>query len=332
MSLPASALRAVQIGAEATYGTAVAANRKFSSLTLRMNPEVIDRELLNTIGNLVPTILQPGIELASGSLEGAVSFRELIYVFAGFLGDVTPNQIMDGSTATGAYRWQWQPASSSFTVPKSFTVEIGTQGQPRRSTGVLVSSLRLAIEKSKATISGDTIGSRLDAIAAFTANPTMLEPAVPDFTLSRLYMATTLSGLDSATAVGWAFKADVNFGQRFGRVIPIGLQRIGFVPQATKPQATLLVVDDSDGAAEIARFRNNDVVYMRIVLQGPVIYSSGSTTIRHELRLDMAAYYTGWQQDDAEDAAVIQLAAGMVSRSDLPGGYRVTVVTDRNAL
>jgi len=332
MSIPASALQQAQIGLETTAGTAVPANRRLQATSISVKPDIVGRETFTALGSLVPTTIVPGVELSSASVEGTLSFRDLAYLFTAFLGSVTPTQIQDGETATGAYQYSWTPGSFSATTPKTLTVETGYPGgQVFRAAGVSLTRLAITIEPQRVAVSGEGMGRQLETVASFTASPTDIAAVLPDYTLSLVKIADTYADLDTATPLSRAFRGELDFGERYSRVLPLGLQDVLTVPAAHQPRWNLTVALDATGIAQIQKLRANQTVYVAVTLQGPVIYTGG-ITVRHELTVKLACTYLEWSMEDAEGVGVTPLTGALVHDPAIGGAYTVTLVTDIGTL
>lgn len=333
MSIPAAALAGGQIGVETTPGTPVPANRQLFATSFDIDPELIGREPFTALGSLYPTALVPGVELASGDLEGTLSFTDATYILSGYLGAVSATAIEDGGTPTGAYERTWTPPANNWSTPVTYTLETGYRGgQLYRVAGVFISSLQLEVQPMSVSVRGRILGGRHEAIANFTASPTEIAVVLPDYLRSELRVASTLSDLDTASPFVGAFRANLDLGERYSRTFPIGLTRAIMVPQQHEPRAELTLALDADGAAEIEKLRNNTRVYLRLQVEGPVIYSAGSVTIRHQLRIDMACYYLEWSKEEQDGVGVVQLAAVGVADSALGGAYRVRLINNLASL
>ena len=332
MSVPASIFRNTQLGIETTRGTPVAANRLLLATSFAFKAEFEGRERFTPLGSAVPTTIQPGVELSAGSIDGILSFTDLAYIFSAFYGSVTPTQIMDGATATGAYRYIWTPAARSWTDPVSLTIETGIAGsQVFRIAGVSISSLQIGIEPQAVNVSGNALGGRMETVAGFTANPTERAAVLPDYTRSAIRVATTPSGLGIAPPLAYAFSGSLNFGDRLARALPIGLAAQYLVPQAHEPELQLTVALNSEGITELNRLRNNETTYVRLTFEGPVIYS-GAITVRHALQIDVALMWLAWDIDDAQNIGVTPLTGAILQDATWGKHIEVTLTNNLSAL
>jgi hypothetical protein len=329
--LPSAARVVSQIGVESTPGTAVPANRRPRAVVFRLKPNYEGRERNTQAGSLVPGSVNPGYVWQAGEFEGVVNFPDLAYVLSASFGDVSATQVMDGTTGTGAYRRQWSLSGFSFTAPKSLTVERGIPGgQAMRSAGVVVSQLEFSFERTRVGVSGSIVGQPIETGVSLTASPTDLARAVADPRVSKVYLASSPSGLDSATPLARAFEASVNFGERIG-IVPLLGGQPSQVAQPAEPEFELQLATDAEGVARIDELNQNQRVFARLYARGPIIYDGATFDVYHDLTIDLALEWMEYETDETDGVWTVRMTGAIVEE---PGfGYaKVTLVSTVNAL
>ncbi|MBS4014008.1 MAG: hypothetical protein KGZ97_09685 [Bacteroidetes bacterium] len=99
----------LQVGQQATKGTAVPATRRLSLLTKRSFKPNAEKLILSSLGSLDPVKqVVPISLLPSGSIEGSVTPRQMVYFLTSMLGEPTP-------VAAGAnFKWTFQNPGEDF--------------------------------------------------------------------------------------------------------------------------------------------------------------------------------------------------------------------------
>src|SRR5919109_3965922 len=121
MAERATIFQTVQIGVEATPGTAVAANKKLEALSIEPAAQV-DIDKFRPMGNKFPTLTQIGKDWVEAGLSGVASYSDLTYVFSSLLVATT---VSDLGGVPAAKSWTFDPDSDGPDTSKTYTVEHG---------------------------------------------------------------------------------------------------------------------------------------------------------------------------------------------------------------
>jgi hypothetical protein len=330
MSAPASALRVTQFGVETTAGVPVAANKLFSLLSVSPGEERTGYDTVRQLGTLVPVDVTGGYRWFSGDLEGPISTTDMLYVLSAAFGQVTGTQIMDGSTGTGAYRYQWTVSGNAVPNPKTLTLEVGQPGVTRvRAAGCQVTGLEISISTSEATVSGTVLGRTMTVDTTMTASPTRLARAAIDPRFVYVRTAATVAGLASATPLGRAREVSFSFGELVQAVPFLGADAVTLVPTADDTEFSLTLAADAEGRARFAEYDAGQLVYVRVTAQGPVIYSSGSTTVRHGLTITVPVRWSEVSELAGDDEGIwtLEFSGAIVEDGTLGGFAQIELVT-----
>jgi len=330
MSAPASALRITQFGVETTAGVPVAANKLFSLLSASPGEKRTGHDTVRQLGTLVPVDVTGGYRWFSGSLEGPISTTDMLYVLSAAFGQVTGTQIMDGSTGTGAYRYQWTVSGNAVPNPKTLTLEVGQSSVTCvRAAGCQVTGLEISISTAEAKVSGTVIGRTMTVDTTMTGSATRLARAAIDPRFVYVRTAATVAGLGSATPLGRARELSLSFGELVDAVPFLGADAVTLVPTADDTEFSLTLAADAEGRARFAEYDAGQLVYVRVTAQGPVIYSAGSTTVRHALIITVPVRWSEASELAGDDEGIwtFELSGAIVEDGTLGGFAQIELVT-----
>lgn len=334
MSIPATVRKVTQFGVETTPGTAVTPTRIPFALSISPNYETEGFESVTPLGSLAPVAVAPGILWAAGSAEGRINVPDIVYLLAASFGSVTPTQIMDGSTATGGYRWVWTLSGAMQVSPRTLTLEVGIPGgRGFRVAGAAFTNLEFSFEKGNPSVSADLIGNSPLHDVTLATGATRLARALIDARTVQVLLATTPSDLNAATPLGRAVSATVSLGEHLAAQSFLGRTDIERFPQAIEPELTLTLAMDTEGYARITEFVNASRVFARVTGRGPIIYDGASLDVYHSLTIDLAVEWKSVDITGDEDGVwVAELTGGIVDDTTLGGFAVVTVTTTLSTL
>lgn len=283
----------VQIGVEATSGTAVPANKRLGSLSIALSPEVESRPF-RPRGVKYPTVVAANKEWASGDLEGTPTYDEIVYPLAGVLTTPVVSQVMNGGTPTGAYLWEFDPSSTEADVPRTFTVEQGDATHAERAAHVLFSDFGMAFSRDEVTLSGTAVARALERgitlTAAASAVAEDLVPILPGQVC--VYVSDTVAGLgDEASHLETGLSVEPSLGGRFSPVWYLNCREDSWSTyvEGSEPDASVDFVAEAnaDGIAWADRFRTGETVFIRVEATGPEV-APGVAASAYRLTMDYA--------------------------------------------
>lgn len=144
------------LGVESVIGAAVAAVKKFPSLSIE--PErAQDDQFYRPQGQLVPGSGVKHREWSEPKYKAAIDYNELAYIFSGLFGAAT----ITNPSGT-AYQWVWTPTESDFGTPKTFTSRLGDTLASALVPGMYFNSLNMKLDDGTAEVSGDCFGYAID--------------------------------------------------------------------------------------------------------------------------------------------------------------------------
>lgn len=312
MAERASVFQTVQFGIEVTPGSAVAANRKFASVSITPGIEV-DIKKYRKMGSKWNRLSIIGKEWVTAEISGPLTYTEWPYLAANCLAYAAPVQ----QGATAAYKWTNNPADDQADVTKTFTIEQGGTVRAHSFPYAQLDSLGYSINRTsgEATIKGSLIGQRLSDGITMTASPTelALEPVLPD--------DICIYADDSAAALGTtkltrALKADWMIDNRFGPIFPIDCALTSFAAtveqEDMEAKFDLLMAADTQGMGLLTTMRAGSKKFIRVVGTGSLIATPYTYVWQHDMCLtvsgvkkfedDEGIYAIGWEFTVTYDA------------------------------
>lgn len=300
----ASIFSGVQIGAETTPGTSVAASKLLNYLSLEPS---IDLEFNNfrPMGQLVSSAITPGKDSTSFAVSGQGSYSELIYPFCSVFTNVTPSTV-----DTSAKLWDFIPLGRSEDTIKTYTIETGSATRAQKATYGLFSGIELTFNRTDGvTLGGSAFGQALTDNITLTGSPTALEdkPILP--THLDVYVDTTSAGL-GGTKLTRDFNAVFRCNDKWGQVWPINSTLGSFGAHVnTEPaiQIELTVAADTQGMGLLADARLGSTKYIRLaaIAPGATYGFAGATTATYQLLIDMAGKISDINAFDDEDGVKV---------------------------
>lgn len=301
MAYRSSALSTVQIGVETTPGTAVPANKLFTSMNWNMGMRGnVNR--YRSAGVLFPSVAIVGKEWSEGTVEGGATYTELITLLSSCFSYGAP------SGAGTAKTWTFEPPATSLPVDhKTYTVEVGDTTRAHRYSGVLVTGFGYNITRDEFTVSGTLLGRRIDDPVSKTLSPTAyanrpIHPIHVD-----IKMAATQAGLAAAEPLSGVFSLSYTLDGRWGSVWPIARANTSMGGHvALVPTSTMEIVMEAnaEGLSRLSQLRSGDTHFIRVEATGPIISEPNTYSFRHDMAFQIEApkdftdqdgvYAVGW--------------------------------------
>ena len=274
----------VQVGVETTSGTAVAANRKFQSISIEPTP-VFQIDQFRPAGQKYRALATLSKEWSTASVSGRGSYTELVYLLSSLIDTAT---ITTPGGATNARDWDFTSDSFDDDAPKTLTVEHGSSFRADRFAYGIVNEFGMSFTRDTVEISGGMMGTAIEDAITMTAAPTTvaLVPILPD-ELS-VYIDTTAAGL-GGTKVSRVVSAEFSLSSRFNPVWVLDAAENSFVAIIeSEPDLTLSLTmeADAEGMGILTPVRAGDSRFIRIASTSAVEIDAG--TNNYEFELDFA--------------------------------------------
>ncbi len=282
--------QSVQVGVETTPGTAVAATKRLGSIGFSVGVQA-DISTRRPIGQKYPSLQVLGREWSEADIEGGPVYTELPYIFASLLSRPTSvTQIMDGTTATGAYRWVFDSTSFGDDNPATFTLEQGSPARAHRLTNGIISEFGLEWDTEEVEISGTLLGRAIEDGITMTASPTQAAQVPLKPRDISVYLDNAHTGLGT-TKLTRLLTGEFNLSDRYAPLWVVDRALASFantIEGEPELEFTLTQMADEQGMASLRAMRDGATRFMRLEALGPVIYSTATATVRHTLLLDVA--------------------------------------------
>lgn len=324
----ATVTQSVQIGAETTPGTGVAASRLLKYLSFDLDPE-IDFNRFRAMGAKYASSITPGQDRTSFGLSGAGSYSELVYVLCSNLVNVSP-----ATVDTTARTWTFTPAIRTEDAVKTYTIEQGGSVRAGKVTYGIASDLELTFNRTEGvTVGGGGFAQQFQDNITLTASPTAIEekPILP--THLNVYMDSTFAGIGT-TKLTRDFNAVWRSTGRFGQIWPINSALASFgahVEQEPTAQLELTFEYDSQAGDFFTAARAGATRYFRIDATSPEL--AGSLTEPYRLRIDFAGKISAVGGfDDNDGVRVMTITADAVDDTTAGFAHRVTATNKVSAL
>ncbi len=293
----------VQVGAETTAGTSVAADKVLRYLSYEPSIE-LGFNRFRPMGQIVASAITPGQDSTGWAISGQGSYSELIYPFSGLFGTVAP-----ATVETTGRRWTWTPAARTEITPKTFTVETGSATRAQKATYVTHTGMEITFNRTDGiAVSGSAFGQQITDGITLTGSPTSVEdkPVLP--THLDVFVDATSGGLGT-TKMTRDFNAVFRYNDSRVPVWPINSTLASFGSDVqTEPtvQMELTMAADSQGMGFLTNARAGDTRYIR--LSAVSTENAGATAAKYDLLIDLAGKISAVNAfDDNEGVKVLTL-------------------------
>ncbi len=296
----ASIASGIQIGAETTPGTGVAAGKLLNYLSLEPGIN-IGFNRFRPMGQKVAGAIVPNQDFTEWNVAGQGSYSELIYPFCSCLVNVSPSTV-----DTSAKLWTFTPAARTEDTVKTYTVEAGSATRAQKATYVLFSGIELTFNRSDGvTLGGSAFGQQITDNIVLTSSPTGVEdvPILP--THLDVYVDPT-SGALGTTKLTRDFNAVFRVTDRFGQVWPINSTLPSFgahVEVEPTVQMELTVAADTQGMGFLTNARAGDTRFLRMAAVSTAL--AGAATAKYQLLIDMAGKISNINAFDDEEGVKV---------------------------
>ena len=291
-------LRAFQIGAETSWGTAVPATRR---LPLTFNPAFDLKVTFPTADTgTLDRALAP-YKMASdinGQLTGPLAYNDVPYLLSAVVkGGVTP-------TGAGPYTWTFQPAYTSQDVFQTFTAEVGDETADQyQLMGGVINQLQLQYPEDlgPVAVTADWYFASINGgpNTSFTRTPGLQVDPSPNWVYAadtQLYIDSTAGGIEGTVLTNTMHGATVTLNdnldkKRFANGSNTRFQLAGYGRGARLLTTNFTFAKSTVGIAEVANWLNANPVerFLGIRTVSPAI-AGGATHYTMDLRF--AGFWT----------------------------------------
>lgn len=323
MGEKATIFQGVQIGVESTPGTPVAANKKLLACSLKPSVQT-EADAFKALGNKYASFVSPNKEWSSASLEGRLTYNEILYLLSSLLSQPTP--VQQGGTT--AYKWTFTSNTSAEDVGNTLTVEQGDSNSAWRAAGTKVSGLECNFSRTAVEITGSALAQPLETDITLTASPTSLTPKPVLPTHVSLYMADTQAGLAGASALTRGFTMGWKLTDKNAMAWPLGQSPVVIESDPTL-EATLKLATDTVGMGLLATMRNGATKWVRAKAEGAIIAS----TYKYTFQIDFPGQISAVGEFSDEDGLyLVEYTLTGVHDATWGKAFQIDVIADVQTL
>lgn len=318
----------VQIGVESTSGTAVAASKRLSSLSIEPNISA-DVNRFRPQGSKYETVAAIGKEWTTASVSGVATYDEIIYPLSSALTAGVHTTL----GANAGEQWVFTPSTFDEDTPKTFTVEYGSSVRAHKFAYGIFTEFGIDLNRDACNLSGAMMGQRITDGVTLTSSPTTV-PLVPMLPNSFDVYVDAAFGDIGTTKLGRL----VSWGWKVGnRVNPLWVvdssksSWVAHVETVPSVEITMLMEADSAGMAYLSQLRSGGKSFLQVKSTGPALggsYSGNySYTQQHPIRIVGTNGFS-----DSDGVYAIAWTATVTPDDDLGGSTKATVVNTLSAL
>lgn len=261
-----------QIGVETTPGTAVDADKLLKSLSINLGPTV-ESQAHPSHGSKFSGNSVVHKHWSSGTVEGPLSFNDIIYPLSTLFTPPTPTTPSGGTLSR---EWKFIPLVQGNETLKTLTVEAGDSTAAEIIAGVAVQGLTFDFAADDVTINGPVIG-RKPEVGTLTAAPTALPQILASARGIDVYLHSALGSLGAtlfANKLTDAKSGSFSIGEK---LVPNWVHNTSYesykdlVETRSELTANYLTEHNAQSRAIYADLGDNSLQYLGIRITGPII-------------------------------------------------------------
>ncbi|MGH2478200.1 MAG: hypothetical protein ACRDHW_00875 [Ktedonobacteraceae bacterium] len=277
----------VQVGAETTIGTAVAAGKLLQCYD--WTPAIqADIAAYTPTGHKYITEQEENAEWIETTIGGYLDFNGVVYLLAGAMGAITP---ASHGASTTAKDWIVTPPITGSVAPQTYTVMQGDSVRARKWAYGLISEFGYKGDrKSPFTVSSKMLGQPLQDGITLTASPTAVALAPAVGKMFDVYLDTASGGIGT-TQLLRVLSIEFAMTNIYGPLWVLNRSTVGFTAHVDlMPKSTfkILLEADANGMTPLSYLQSGATSYLRVQAQGNQIASDGPGAISNTFTHDAA--------------------------------------------
>jgi hypothetical protein len=310
----------INIGAESTHGTGVAASKRLECFDWTGGIGV-DNKLYRPTGHLYSTVAEENMEWMDWTLGGTLDYNGAVYVLSGAAGT---GAITSHGTSATAKDWKFTPPIIYPVVdPTTYTIEQGDNVRAHKATYLLFTSFGYKMSRKDTSISGKMLSQAIQDNITLTASPTTVALAPVVGKHVNVYLDTTSANI-GVTQLTRAFQVDYMFDAIYNGFYPLNraqLSYTGHVNAAPKTSMKLLLEADSNGMSILTNMQQGTTLYMRTQALGLQIDNSWTVTLGTQTSGNFTLTYGGQTTANiAYNASSASVQSALAALSSIPSG------------
>ena len=298
--------RLVQIGTEATEGTAVAATVIYRGVAMAEDQSEIT-PVNEYHGQRVPkvNVYVPWSEVVVEFEDSEATFEQLGYWFEAGVEKVTT---VGADTGGSGHIYQYDLSNATENSIRTYTIETGNNQESNEINGCFVESLKLSGAAGEAWMVGGTWRGRLMTDCAFTSlSPATAEVALfnkTSFTIDTTTVGTTAK---TSSVLGFELSAD-NLVKPLKAAAGVAYPSGHFIgtPEVT---GSITLRHDATGEAEIGMAIAHTPRLLQLTCNGAALTTAGSSYTYKTFKQQLAIQYTSiptLDEDDGDDTVTLE--------------------------
>lgn len=298
--------RKVQIGVEATEGTAVAATVIYRGVAMVEDQSEIT-PVNEYVGQRVPkvNVYEPWSEVVVEFEDSEATFEQLPYWFEAGVEKVTT---VGADTGGSGHIYQYDLSNTTENTIRTYTIETGNNQEVNEVQGCFVESMTLSGAAGEAWMVGGTWRGREMTDAEWTSLG--VAPAeVMLFNKTTFYIDTTTVGTTPKTSSVLGFEISAEglvkpLKAAAGVAYPSG-HYIG-TPEIT---GSITLRHDATGEAEIGMAQAHTPRLLQLTCNGSALTTAGSSYTYKTMQAQLAIQYTSiptLDEDDGDDTVTLE--------------------------
>lgn len=294
MATISTVYRDIRIGVESTPGTAVAAPIKLPALEIVAETTGGEGEAFRPAGSKHATFVVPGgDEMTNLSLGGKLCYNTLPYVLA-CLSYAAPSTL-----TTGVYKWTFVPASYTADTYKTYTIEEGPSGSAAQMAGGLFTGFNATFRRNQIEFGGAGFARKVSDNHTITSVTKTVTPKPVIGQQVYVYMATTRTGLDSASPLTDLASVELRYNDKYAPWWALNGSNASFadiVDLAPDTGGRIMTLYNATGYGYRTSMRAGDIKWLRIKAVGATI----TGTYTYGMHFDFPLQFTnpGDREDD----------------------------------
>lgn len=300
MTERSSLLQGVQIGKEATKGTAVSCSTLLNALDIAISGWEPTMNRTRPMGQAVASQIVPVYEETPITVGGTLNYSEAVYLYTGLLHIATAS-----TTDTSGKAWTFTPNARQESDIYTFTVEQGGSVRAEKASFCHFTGAEVTYNRTTGvTVSGSGRGQALSDNITLTGSPTAHAERPILGSDIKVYVDSTTASLGT-TQYNRDFEVVHRMNDVRGPVSPLtgAASFVDTVQTEPTMQLEMKLERDTQGMAFLAQARSGATQYVRVKALSTIL--AGSATVFYTHQLDFAGKISaGYSKDDEEGVDV----------------------------
>ena len=291
MTTRAAVNQVVQLGVEATHGTAVACSKLIEAFSWTFGDKPVSKQFTAT-GRKHPGASELLTEMSAGKIGGQGCYQSLMYPFSSVWGAPTTALV---SPSTTAYASVWTPALSGPYSPKSLTLQNGDATDAEQYAYGLFSGVGYSFTREQEVqVSGDWFSQTFTDGVSLTATPTSIAQQPMVGAHFNVYLDTSSGGIGGTQITADVLKTDYAASGYYGQFWPVNRANASFTSHIDLMPAHVLKITFHASSAAVGfiatYLRTGARAYIRVDGQGAL--ADVANNIHFEMKHDMCCFMT----------------------------------------